>query len=121
MPGWNLALRFLLELAAFTGFGWAGWHLADGLAALVLTIILPVAAATVWGVFAVPNEPNRNPKAPVPVPGWLRLTLELLIFFGGAAGFAFFGARAVGIGLAALVVVHLAFSTGRTRWLLKQR
>lgn len=108
-------------MAAFTGFAWAGWHLADGFLALVLAVVLPTVAATVWGVFAVPDDPSRGGKAPVPVPGWLRLVLELLIFGGGVAGFAFFAAPVAGAILAGLVVVHLAFSTGRTRWLLAQR
>jgi hypothetical protein len=121
MPGWNLGLRFVLELAAFTGFAWAGWHLADGFLAVALTLALPFAAAAVWGLFNVPGDPSRSGKAPAPVPGWLRLLLELLILLGGAACFALFGAPAVGAVLGVLIVVHLAFSMKRTRWLLMQR
>jgi hypothetical protein len=119
MPAWNLGLRFVLELAAFTGFAWAGWHLADGFLAIVLTVALPVAAAALWGVFNVPGDPSRSGKAPVPVPGWLRLLLELVVLLGGVASFLFFDAPVVGIILAALVVIHLAFSMNRTRWLLQ--
>ena len=121
IPGWNLALRLALELAAFTGFAWAGWHIASGFLAVVLTLVLPFAAAALWGVFNVPGDPSRSGKAPVPVPGWLRLLLELAILLGGAACFAFFGAPAVGAVLGVLIVVHLIFSIGRTRWLLRQR
>jgi hypothetical protein len=121
IPAWNLGLRFVLELAAFTGFAWAGWHLADGFLAVVLTLALPFAAAALWGVFNVPGDPSRSGKAPVPVPGWLRLLVELVVLVGGAASFAFFDAPWIGAILGALIVIHLAFSMNRTRWLVQQR
>jgi hypothetical protein len=121
VPGWNLALRFALELAAVIGFGYAGWRLADGALAVVLAIALPLAAATVWGVFAVPGDPSRSGHAPVPVRGAIRLVVELIVLAGGAVAWAVAGAPAVAIVLGVLIVLHLAFSGRRLGWLLGQR
>lgn len=121
MPGWNLGLRFLLELAALAGFFWLGWQVVDGPLGLVLAIVLPLVAATVWGVFAVPGDPSRSGAAPRPVPGVVRLVLELLVLGGGVVAFAVAGAGLVAVVLAGLIVVHLLFSAGRLRWLVRQR
>ncbi|MEV6526168.1 YrdB family protein [Longispora sp. NPDC051575] len=119
-PAWNLALRLCLELAALVGFGWAGWHLADGTLALVLAIVGPLVGATLWGVFAVPGDPSRSGNAPVSVPGIVRLLIELLVLFGGSMAFVLAGAPLVGWVLVALNVLHMAFAIPRLRWLVRQ-
>jgi hypothetical protein len=121
MPGWNLALRFGLELAALASLAFAGWRLADGPAAIVLAIALPLVAAVAWGVFTVPDDPSRGGGSPVPVPGPIRLALELLVLLGGAAALAVAGAPVAAAVFGALVVLHLAFSGRRLRWLLQRR
>ncbi len=115
---WNLGLRFLLELAALAGFGFAGWRLAPAPWNWLAVIALPVIAAALWGVFNVPDDPSRSGAAPVPVPGAIRLTIEFLVLFGGAAAFALAGSRTAGIVLALLVVAHYALSWDRIGWLL---
>ncbi|MER8971544.1 MULTISPECIES: YrdB family protein [unclassified Mesorhizobium] len=117
---WNLTLRFLLELAALLGLGMAGWSLAAGMWSWILAVALPFVAAALWGVFAVPNDPSRSGRAPVPVPGGLRLVLELVILFGGAAGFHLAGYTTAGIAVALLIAVSYAFSLDRLGWLLRQ-
>lgn len=117
MPGWNLALRFVLELAALFGLGFAGWRLAHPIVGIGLAVL----AAVAWAVFAVPNDPSRGGKAPRPVSGAVRLALELLVLGGGAVGFMIAGAPIVGLVLAALLALHLAFSPQRLRWLLQQK
>ncbi|GIG57990.1 hypothetical protein Lfu02_23620 [Longispora fulva] len=120
VPPWNLALRLCLELAALAGFAWAGWHLASGVLAVLLAVLGVLAGATLWGVFAVPGDPSRNGKAPVPVPGVVRLLIELLVLFGGPVAFVACGAPAVGWALVALNLLHHAFATPRLRWLVRQ-
>jgi hypothetical protein len=120
MPAWNLVLRFLLELAALAGLAFAGWRLFDGPAAVAMAVLLPLLAATVWGVFTVPDDPSRSGKSPVAVPGGVRLAVELIVLFGGAVAFAIAGAPVAAAVLGALIVLHLAFSGGRLRWLLRQ-
>lgn len=116
MPGWNLALRFLLELAAWTGFAWGGWQLGSwplGLGLLVITI-------AIWGAFAVPNDPSRGGRALVPVSGPVRFAIEVLVLGGGCVMFWLGGAPVIAIVLAVLNVVHLVFEFDRVRWLLRQ-
>ncbi|MER9682075.1 YrdB family protein [Mesorhizobium sp. M0184] len=117
---WNLTLRFLLELAALLGLGMAGWSLSAGMWRWILAVALPFVAAALWGIFAVPNDPSRSGRAPVPVPGGLRLVLELVILFGGVAGFHVAGYTTAGIAVALLIAVSYAFSLDRLGWLLRQ-
>ena len=76
----NLTVRFVLELLALFAMGVWGWTQHSGLTQWVMTLLLPLGAAALWGVFRVPNDPG---KAVVAVPGWVRLLLEAL-FFGVA-------------------------------------
>ncbi|MGX5839856.1 YrdB family protein [Mesorhizobium sp. ArgA1] len=117
---WNLTLRFLLELAALLGLGMGGWSLSGGWLRWTFAVGLPLIAAALWGTFAVPNDPSRSGRAPVPVPGALRLALELVILFGGGAGFHLAGYTTISIVVVALIVISYAFSLDRLGWLLKQ-
>ncbi|TRC97375.1 DUF2568 domain-containing protein [Mesorhizobium sp. WSM4303] len=117
---WNLILRFLLELTALLGVGMAGWNLSDGRLRWILALGLPLVAAVLWGTLAVPDDPSRSGRAPVLVPGAVRLVLELIILFGGAAGFHAAGHTTTGIVMALLIAVSYAFSLDRLAWLLKQ-
>jgi hypothetical protein len=68
----NLGLRFLLELCALAAFGYGGFEAGGGtIAKVVLAIVLPLAAAVLWGVFVSPRAPVRPPAA-------VRLALELV-------------------------------------------
>lgn len=117
MAGWNLALRFLLELAALVGIAMLAWSSGDGVAGVVAVVIAPLLAATAWGVFNVPGDPSRSGRAPVTVDGRVRLVLELVILGLGVVGIwpANAVAGAVYIGL---LVGHYAASVPRLRWLL---
>ena len=113
-----LLIRFLLELFGLFAFGLFGWQSASGFMRYLLAAALPVMAAVIWGTFRVPNDPG---PAPVSVPGWLRLTIEIL-FFSCAAVFLFLaGSRILGSILAATFVVLYAISYDRVVWLLTQK
>ena len=58
MRPWNLALRLGLEMGALTGLGVAAWNQTDGAARWIAVIVVPLAAATLWGTFNVPNGPR---------------------------------------------------------------
>ena len=116
----NLALRFLLELAALGGFAAFAWNSADGIWRWVAAIFVVILVAAIWGTFAVPDDPSRSGNAPVPVPGWLRLLLEFLVLLGGAWAFYAAGHLIPGVVLAILVVAHYALSMERITWLLQQ-
>ncbi|MFW9835307.1 MAG: YrdB family protein [Candidatus Thorarchaeota archaeon] len=118
--GANDVLRFILEIWALIAFGYWGLNQNFGLFNYVLAIALPIAAAAVWGTFAVPDDPSRSGGAPVPVPGVVRLVLELLIF--GLAFLAMFVGTLFYISLVyvILVIVHYILARDRIRWLLSK-
>jgi hypothetical protein len=120
MAGWNLALRFGLELAAFTGLAMAAWKLSSGNLRWVAVIAVPIVAVAIWGIFNVLDDPSRSGEAPVEVSGWIRLVIELAILGGGAAAFAIAQRPAIAIGVAVLIVIHYATSWSRIEWLIQQ-
>lgn len=120
MAGWNLALRFGLELAAIGGLAAWAWRTTDGTARWLTVIALPVAATLIWTVFNVPDDPSRSGGAPVEVSGWLRLTIELAILGLGAAALAARGPVWLGLTVGGLIIVHSLASTARLEWLLRQ-
>ena len=116
----NLAVRFLLELASLSALGYWGWTEHEGVSRWALVILLPIAAAAVWSVFAVPDDPSRSGAAPVPVPGAVRLLLELAIFATATVLLFRADRSTLGIMFAAIVVVHYAISYDRIAWLLSR-
>jgi len=115
----NLAVRFVLEISALVAMGYWGWVWGDGALRYLLGIGLPLLAAVLWGVFAVPGDRSRSGDAPIAVPGWVRLLLELALF-----GFAVWGLWDAGVTtvawiLGAVVLLHYGVSYDRILWLLK--
>ncbi|MGY0497616.1 YrdB family protein [Nocardia sp. FBN12] len=116
-----LAVRFLLELIAVISFGVFGWRAFDSPWRYLLVVVLPVAAALLWGTFAVPDDPSRGGDATVPVPGPVRLGVEFAVLFGGAAAlWAASLPRLALISAAVLVGYHL-LAYDRILWLLTGR
>jgi hypothetical protein len=116
----NLTLRFLLEATALGALGWWGWAQTDSWWRILWAIAIVLLTATIWGTFAVPNDPSRGGSGLVQVPGIARLTLELLVF--GAAAFALksLGRPTLAVGFMAIVAIHYAWSYERVAWLLRQ-
>ena len=117
----NLVVRFILELAGLVALGRWGWFQADGWLSYLLALGVPLLAAGMWGTFAVPGDPSRSGKAPVPVPGIVRLILELAYF--GAATWALFatGLATLGWAYGLAVILHYLASYDRVGWLLQRR
>jgi hypothetical protein len=116
----NLTVRFILELSALFAIGSWGWRQSTGAVRVLLAIGLPVFAAILWGTFAVPDDPSRSGNAPVPIPGFIRLLLEWLVF--GSAAWAVFhmGYGRLSLIFAGSVIVHYAVSYDRILWLFSQ-
>lgn len=117
----NLAVRFLLEMAALIAIGYWGWQQSNSLLLKIgLAVGLPLIAAILWGTFNVANDPSRSGKAPIPIPGWLRLGLELALF--AIATWALFAAGATVLGwiVGVVTVIHYLLSYDRLYWLLQQ-
>ncbi len=115
----NLAVRAALELVALGILGLWGWMIGSGISAWLMAAAFPLLAAVAWGTFAVRGDPSRSGRAPVPVPGWLRLLLELSLF--ALAVYVLYRLDRPGWGLllSVVVVVHYALSWDRVAWLLR--
>ncbi len=95
----NLALSFLLELGMLAAFGYWGYHASDTIwIEIVLGSILPVAAASIWGVFMAP-------KAKIPLRQIPHLLLALVLF--GLATTALFASNQPAVALVFGILVVL--------------
>lgn len=69
-----LTIRFLAELSLLAALGYAGWRIGEpALASAVLLVVLPVTAATAWGLWVAPRAGRRLPDPS-------RLAVELTLF-----------------------------------------
>lgn len=114
----NLALRFLLELAALLALGVWGWQQNESWLRFVMAIALPIIAAAIWGTFNVPNDPSRSGAAPVAVPGILRLAIELALFLVAVWALYDTGYTTLTWVLGIIVAMHYISSYDRIRWLM---
>jgi hypothetical protein len=116
----NLALRFLLEIAALVAMALWGWSVGSGGLEYALVVVVPLVAIVAWATFAVPGDPSRGKDGLVRVPGLVRLAIELAFF-----GFAVFAlhdlaADAIALGVALATVLHYALSFRRIAWLVRR-
>ncbi|WP_410668445.1 YrdB family protein [Amycolatopsis sp. cmx-4-68] len=103
VSGVVLTVRFLTELALLAGLAVAGAHLGGGLVlSIVYAVLLPLAAAAVWGMFIAPRARRRLPEP-------ARFLVEFVLFAVtgvvlGLVGWLVAGVAlaVVGIGVAAL-------------------
>ena len=116
----NLAVRFLLEIAGLAALGWWGWNQGDGILRFVLALGIPILAAALWGTLAVPDDPSRSGKAPVPVPGIIRLVLELAFFAAATWALAATGLATLAWIFGIAVLIHYAVSYDRILWLIRK-
>ena len=116
----NLALRFVLEIAALFALGYWGWTQHEGLWRFVWSIGLVVLAAVIWGTFAVPGDPSRSGNAPVQVPGAVRFVIEMVLFTAGTWAFIAAGQPIWGAALGILTLIHYVLSYDRVIWLFKR-
>jgi len=97
----NLALRFLLELAALAAVSWCGWELGSSTAArLALAVVFPLAVAFVRGTFIAPKA-----RVKVSRPVWL--ALQIAIFVLAALALAVVWSPWAGIALLLVFVANL--------------
>jgi hypothetical protein len=116
----NMVLRFLLELCVLAVSGYWGWTVSEGLTRFLLVVGIPLLLAIVWGTFAVPGDPSRSGRAPIPVPGVIRLLLELANFSFGVWALYSIGLPVPGLILGLAVIIHYILSYDRITWLMRQ-
>jgi hypothetical protein len=114
----NLAFRLILEVAAFVALAIGGYAIGSGAFSWIFAIGLPVAGMAAWGTFNVPGDRSRSGEAPVPVPGIVRLLVELDVF-GVAVIVVWFPNPTYSMMLLVGVVIHYALSVDRIKWLLE--
>ncbi|MEV6558414.1 YrdB family protein [Nocardia sp. NPDC051756] len=114
-----LAIRFLLELVAIASFGIYGWRAFDSPWKFLLVVLLPLVAAAAWGTFAVPDDPSRSGEAPVPVPGLIRLVVELAVLGGGAVALWAASLSRWALISVIVLVIYQALAYDRVLWLVK--
>jgi hypothetical protein len=103
VAGVVLTIRFLTELALLAGLAVAGAHLGGGVAlAIVDAVLLPAAAAAIWGLFIAPRARRRLPEP-------ARFLIEFVLFAAAGVVLALVSSlvaglvlAVVGIGVAAL-------------------
>ena len=117
----NMAVRFLLELAAIVAFGYWGYSLAEDGTRILLAILFPLLFAVLWGVFAVRGDPSRSGKTVVQTPGMIRLLLEFGLFGAAAWMMLDLDYTTVALIFGVAVVIHYFISFDRIAWLLKQK
>lgn len=117
----NSAVRFILELGGIITFGIWGYHQSETGIRILLTLLLPLGFAVMWGVFAVRDDPSRSGKTVVQTPGVIRLILELALFAAAAWMLINLGYPLSGWIFGGGVLVHYILSYDRIVWLLKQK
>ncbi|MFD2270700.1 DUF2568 domain-containing protein [Undibacterium arcticum] len=60
-------------------------------------MVVPIAAAAVWGAFAVPGDASRSGSAPIAVSGVLRLGIEVTFFAFAARALYETGGTSLGL------------------------
>ncbi len=105
----NLALKFLLEIAAFAALGYAGAVVGSGVWAVVLAVALPAVAIAVWARWNAPRSAHRLPPN-------ARIPCELTVFSAAALGLLSTGAVTWAVVFAVLVVINAVLMTALHQW-----
>ncbi|MGX4734814.1 YrdB family protein [Kitasatospora griseola] len=98
----QLTLRLLLELASLVALAVSGYGLWGGAPVAVrvlIALVLPVAAAVLWGRYAAPRRPVRDSAV-----AWYGV--QLLIWGGSVALLAVTGHASWAIVLGVLMIVN---------------
>ncbi|HEY2778467.1 MAG TPA: YrdB family protein [Gaiellaceae bacterium] len=105
----NLALKFLLELAAVAAVALWGASVEHGVTAVVLAIGLPAVVAVLWGTLAAPRARHRLPLR-------VRAPFELGVF--ALAALALWGAESASLAaaFAVLAAANAVLLTAFDQW-----
>jgi len=117
----NLMIRFILELMALLSVGYWAWKRFDSPLQYILGIGLPILMTIIWGTFAVPDDPSRSGKAPIPVSGLMRLVLEITFFALAVWSLHDLQQNELSYILGGIVIIHYLFSYDRISWLLSRK
>ncbi len=105
----NLALKFLLEVAALAAFAYWGANTGGMPWSLLLAIATPLAVAVAWGRFAAPKSERRLPLQP-------RIRFELTIFTAAVLALLAAGVPTAAATLSGLVIINSVLLTVFGQW-----
>jgi Protein of unknown function (DUF2568) len=107
--GANLALKFLLELAAVAALAYWGTTIDGGVVGVLIAIAAAATTITLWGRFAAPRSQHRLPMSS-------RVPFELTVFALAALALLDAGQTAPAAILATLAVANIALLTLLNQW-----
>jgi hypothetical protein len=122
MLSWHPANRLLglsLEIMCAIGVGEWIWSRASGPFRLLIAILVPLLLALVWVVFTPADEPGRKRRTIVPIPGWGRLLLEIVLFIFALFCFVALGQSILALALVMALLLHFFWSAERVVWLIR--
>src|SRR5690349_15984081 len=105
----NLALKFLLELAAIAAFAYWGTTVGHGVVSVVVAIAATALFVVLWGTFAAPKAGHRLPAA-------RRVPFELAVFALAVAALVAAGAPLAAAILGVLVAINSVLLTVFQQW-----
>ena len=105
----NLALKFLLEVAALAAFAYWGANTGEMPWSLLPAIVAPLAVAVLWGRFAAPKSERRLPLQP-------RIRFELTVFTAAVLALLAAGVPALAVLMSALVILNAVLLTVLGQW-----
>lgn len=96
----NLALKFLLELAALASLGYGAYAATPNQAlAVAAAAVAPIAGAVLWGIFAAPKSTRRLRDPAL-------FVFEMLFFAVAALALVYAGDRNGGVALYLLFLLN---------------
>jgi len=105
----NLALKFVLELAAIAAFAYWGASLDGALVSVIVGIVAAASAAVLWGLFAAPRSSRRLPTR-------ARVPFELGVFALATGALLAADWTAVAVAFALVVIVNAALLARLDQW-----
>ena len=105
----NLAVKFVLEVAAVAAFAHWGATVAGGAVSVVIAIGAPLLAAVMWGILAAPRSTRRLSPA-------TRVPFELGVLGLAALALLAAGSLLAATVFASVVIVNAALLTTLRQW-----
>ncbi len=105
----NLALKFVLEVAAIAAFAYWGANTGAMPLSLILAVVVPATAIAAWAVFAAPRSARRLPPES-------RIPFELTVFVAAVLAFLVAGASGAAAIMAVLVALNAIGLTVFGQW-----
>jgi len=75
----NRLLRYVLEIVGLVSIGQWGWNYSSSWQKYAVAIGIPFILAIAWITLTTPEDPGRNSKSIIAVPGMIRLGYELIL------------------------------------------